>query len=163
MPNVLILCTGNSARSILGEVMFTELSGGEWTGYSAGSHPKGEPSLGAIRQLEAMGYPTEGLNSKSWDVFAGPDAPEMDLVVTVCDSAAGESCPIWPGAPARSHWGIPDPANHDPDTEAGRQAFALAAERLRARILLFLERYHPYMSPSQVASLADAVHHEMKD
>jgi arsenate reductase len=109
---VLVLCTGNSARSILGESILNRLgsAGAPLVGYSAGSHPRGIPNPYAIELLQAMGHPVAGLSSKSWDVFSGPEAPSLDIVITVCDQAAGETCPYWPGAPIQVHWGLPDPA-----------------------------------------------------
>ena len=133
MKNVLFLCTGNSARSILAEVLLNELGGGRFRAFSAGSHPTGQVNPGAIRKLAAEGHSTDGLESKSWDRFSGPDAPDIHLVITVCDNAAGETCPIWNGAPVTAHWGIPDPAYFD-DEEAREAAFDLAYTRLRRRI-----------------------------
>ena len=133
MRNVLFLCTGNSARSVLAEVLLNELGEGEFRAFSAGSKPTGTVNPGAIRKLNREGHSTEGLTSKSWDVFSGADAPEIDIVITVCDNAAGESCPVWNGAPVTAHWGIPDPAYFD-DEEARDAAFDLAYTRLRWRI-----------------------------
>ncbi len=135
--NVLVLCTGNSARSILGEVLFNNLGKGKFKAYSAGSHPAGAVNPGALEQLKIMGYSTDGLRSKSWDEFAAPGAPEFDFIFTVCDNAAGEACPLWPGKPATAHWGIPDPA-HVAGDEARRAAFKKAADQLARRIQLFL-------------------------
>ena len=131
--NVLFLCTGNSARSVLAEVLLNDLGAGRYRAFSAGSHPTGKVNPGAIRKLASKGHPTDGLSSKSWDVFSGADAPPVDIVVTVCDSAAGESCPVWNGSPVTVHWGIPDPAYFD-DEEARDAAFDLAYTRLRLRI-----------------------------
>jgi len=135
--NVLILCTGNSARSILGEVLFNNLGKGKFKTYSAGSKPAGKVNPGALEWLQGQGYSTAGLRSKSWDEFAAPGAPEFDFIFTVCDNAAGEVCPLWLGHPATAHWGIPDPAHVEGD-EARRAAFKKAAEQLARRIQLFL-------------------------
>lgn len=135
--NVLVLCTGNSARSILGEMLFNVLGKGRFKAYSAGSKPAGRVNPGALEWLQAQGYDTSGLRSKSWDEFAAPGAPEFDFIFTVCDNAAGEVCPIWPGKPATAHWGIPDPAHVEGD-EARRAAFKRAAEQLARRIQLFM-------------------------
>lgn len=135
--NVLVLCTGNSARSILGEVLFNVLGKGKFKAYSAGSKPAGRVNPGALEWLQGQGYSIEGLRSKSWDEFAAPGAPEFDFIFTVCDNAAGEACPIWPGKPATAHWGIPDPAHVEGD-EARRAAFRKAAEQLARRIQLFM-------------------------
>jgi arsenate reductase len=131
--NVLFLCTGNSARSILAEVLLNELGTGRYRAYSAGSRPSGTVNPGALEKLAAEGHATAGLESKSWDRFSSEEAPEFDIVITVCDNAAGESCPIWNGAPVTAHWGIPDPAYFD-DQEALETAFDLAYVRLRRRI-----------------------------
>jgi len=135
--NVLILCTGNSARSILGEVLFNTLGKGRFNAYSAGSKPAGRVNPGALEWLQAHGHSVEGLRSKSWDEFATSGAPEFDFIFTVCDNAAGEICPIWLGHPATAHWGIPDPAHVEGD-EARRAAFKKAAEQLARRIQLFM-------------------------
>jgi arsenate reductase (thioredoxin) len=108
--NVLFLCTGNSARSVLAEVMLNQYGKGSFRAYSAGSHPTGKVNPGTLRFLQRNSLPTDGLRSKSWDEFAKPGAPELDFVFTVCDKAAGEVCPIWPGQPMTAHWGVPDPA-----------------------------------------------------
>ncbi len=135
--NVLVLCTGNSARSILGEVLFNTLGKGKFKAYSAGSKPAGKVNLGALEWLNAHGHSTEGLRSKSWDEFSAPGAPEFDFIFTVCDNAVGEACPLWLGHPATAHWGIPDPAHIEGD-EARRAAFNKAAEQLARRIQLFM-------------------------
>lgn len=136
--NVLFLCTGNSARSILGEALLNELGKGRFRGYSAGSHPKGEVHPLAIEVLKANEIPTDGLRSKSWDEFAGPDAPTMNFVFTVCDNAAGETCPIWPGRPMTAHWGIEDPAAVDGPEFRRRAAFEDAFRFMRNRIEAFV-------------------------
>jgi len=134
--NILVLCTGNSARSILLESMLTHLSDGRIKGYSAGSNPSGKVHPQSLRLLAAKGYPVDDLSSKSWDVFAGQDAPEMDVVITVCGSAAAEECPYWAGAPIRVHWGVEDPAAaSEPDWDA---AFTLAYDQLYTRAQAFL-------------------------
>ena len=135
--NALILCTGNSARSILGEVLFNSLGQGKIKAYSAGSKPAGRVNPGAIEWLQSNGYHTDGYRSKSWEEFALPEAPQFDFIFTVCDNAAGEVCPLWLGQPATGHWGIPDPAHIEGD-EARRVAFNKVAEQLSHRIKLFL-------------------------
>jgi arsenate reductase len=134
---VLVLCTGNSARSILGEVLFNVLGKGKFIAYSAGSKPVGRVNPAALELLQQQGHGTEGLRSKSWNEFAAPGAPEIDFIFTVCDNAAGEVCPIWPGRPATAHWGIPDPAHVEGD-EAKRAAFKTAYAQLARRIQLFM-------------------------
>jgi len=134
--NVLFLCTGNSARSILGEVLMNHDGAGRFRAYSAGSQPKGSVHPMAIEVLSGLGFDTHGLASKSWDVFSGPDAPVFDFIFTVCDNAAGETCPIWPGHPMTAHWGIEDPAAVE--GEGQRAAFFDALRYLRRRIELFL-------------------------
>src|ERR1035437_4181888 len=135
--NVLVLCTGNSARSILAEVLFNVLGKGKFKAYSAGSKPAGKVNPGALALLQEQGHSIEGLRSKSWDEFAVPGAAAFDFIFTVCDNAAGESCPIWPGKPATAHWGIPDPAHVEGD-EARRTAFKTAYAQLARRIQLFM-------------------------
>lgn len=135
--NVLVLCTGNSARSILGEVLFNYLGKGKFRAYSAGSKPTGQPNPFALALLQQRGHSIDGLRSKSWDEFAAPGAPEIDFIFTVCDNAAGETCPIWPGHPATAHWGLPDPAHVEGD-EAKRTAFIKTYEQLARRIQLFM-------------------------
>ncbi len=136
--NVLFLCTGNSARSILAEAILNHLGKGRFHGYSAGSLPKGEVHPVSLQVLRQHGLPTEGLRSKSWDEFARPDAPKLDFIFTVCDNAAGEVCPIWPGHPMTAHWGIADPAAVQGSEAEQHAAFEQAYWLLRNRIeLLF--------------------------
>lgn len=136
--NILFLCTGNSARSILGEVLMNDLGRGAFRAYSAGSHPAGEVNPGAIEKLSREGHSVAGLASESWDTYTGENAPSFDLVITVCDNAAAEACPVWSGAPVRLHWGIPDPAVCEDDDER-RKAFDFAYDELRSRIESFLQ------------------------
>ncbi|WEX78432.1 arsenate reductase ArsC [Sinorhizobium numidicum] len=136
--NVLFLCTANSARSILAESILNAEGKGRFRAFSAGSNPKGKVHPLALRELESCGYPTEGLSSKGWDVFAGPDAPQMDFIFTVCDSAAGEACPVWPGHPMTAHWGVADPARVDGSEFEKERAFAEAARFLKNRITVFI-------------------------
>ena len=135
---VLFLCTGNSARSIMSEVLLNRRGGGRFRAHSAGSHPTGQVNPFAIATLQHAGLPIEGLRSKNWDEFAGPGATPLDFVFTVCDNAAGEVCPVWPGQPMTAHWGIPDPAAvQGPDAQK-RKAFEEAYLTLERRILLFV-------------------------
>jgi arsenate reductase (thioredoxin) len=136
--NVLILCTGNSARSIIGEALFNTMAAGRFKAYSAGSHPAGRVNPFAVEQVSALGYPLEHLRSKSWDEFSVPGAPELDFVITVCDKAAGEMCPLWPGQPITAHWGFPDPAAVEGSDNEKRAAFAQTARQMRTRVQLFL-------------------------
>jgi arsenate reductase len=136
--NVLFLCTGNSARSIMAEAILNHRGAGAFTAYSAGSHPTGSPRPEALRQIEAAAISTDGLRSKSWDEFAGPGAPHLDFVFTVCDNAAQEQCPYWPGQPMTAHWGIPDPAAVKGTPEEIARAFHDAFVVLDRRIGLFL-------------------------
>ncbi len=138
MPfNVLVLCTGNSARSILGEMLFNHLGGGRVKAWSAGSQPGGTVNPVALETLARHGVPADGARSKSWDEFAAPGAPEFDFIFTVCANAASETCPIWPGHPTTAHWALPDPAHVEP-IEARREAFETAYQSLRRRIEAFL-------------------------
>ena len=136
--NVLFLCTGNSARSILGEALIDHLGGGRFKGYSAGSFPKGEVNPLALTLLAQNGLPTAHLRSKGWDEFAAPGAPAMDVIITVCDEAAGEVCPIWPGHPVTAHWGLPDPAAAVGSEGERMAAFRRTWHSLAERIRLFL-------------------------
>jgi protein-tyrosine-phosphatase len=136
--NVLFLCTGNSARSILAEAVLNREGHGRFRAYSAGSHPRGEINPLTLETLDDMGFGTDGYRSKSWDEFATPDALKLDFVFTVCDDAAGEVCPHWPGQPMTAHWGIEDPAAVEGDHERRRRAFRDAFFMLQRRIGLFL-------------------------
>jgi arsenate reductase (thioredoxin) len=135
---VLFLCTGNSARSIMAEAILNHKGKGKFMAYSAGSHPTGQPRLEALHQIESAGLSTTGLRSKSWDEFAAPQAPKLDFVFTVCDNAANEQCPYWPGQPMTAHWGIPDPAAVKGTPEEIARAFCDAFIVLDRRIGLFL-------------------------
>lgn len=136
--NVLFLCTGNSARSIMAEAIMNSKGRPRFSAYSAGSHPSGTVRPEALRQLEVARMPTEGFRSKSWEEFSSPDAPKLDFVFTVCDSAAKEVCPIWPGQPMTAHWGVPDPAAVTGTEEEIRRAYRDAFFILERRISLFL-------------------------
>lgn len=150
--NVLFLCTGNTARSILAEGILRKDGAGRFTAFSAGSQPKGVVNPFALGTLAAFGYPAEGFSSKSWNAFAGPDAPKMDFVFTVCDNAAGEACPYWPGQPMTAHWGIEDPAGVEGTDIEKQRAFNEAFRFLRNRIQAFVAL--PFRSVSQMALTA---------
>jgi protein-tyrosine-phosphatase len=136
--NVLFLCTGNSARSIFGERLLERLGEGKFRGFSAGSHPKGEVHPMALKVLRINHFPTEGLRSKDWAEFARPNAPQMDFVFTVCDKAAAETCPVWPGQPMTAHWGVMDPVAVEGDEAIRLLAFRTAFRELENRIKLFV-------------------------
>ena len=136
--NVLFLCTGNSARSVIGEVLLNHWGKDRFHAYSAGSQPKSAVNPLTLELLRAMKLPTDGLRSKSWNEFAQPDAPRMDFVFTVCDQAAAETCPVWPGQPITAHWGVPDPAAVEGTHEKKMAAFRDAFQRLDTRIKLFM-------------------------
>ena len=136
--NVLFLCTGNSARSIMAEALVTTMGKGRFRGFSAGSKPGGKVNPFAIEQVRKTGYPVDDLRSKSWDEFAAPDAPHMDFIITVCDNAAGEACPIWPGHPATAHWGFEDPAAVEGTDEQKRAAFEKIFKQIMARMNSFV-------------------------
>ncbi len=135
--NVLFLCTGNSARSIIAESILKKVGAGRFHAFSAGSHPKGAVNPFALKVLDSLDYPTDGVRSKSWDEFAAPGAPVMDFVFTVCDTAAAEVCPIWPGQPMTAHWGIEDPAAVEGTDIQKEAAFVLATRYLKNRISIF--------------------------
>ena len=150
--NILVLCTGNSARSILGEVLINELGGDRFRAYSAGSHPVGQVNPGALAKLAAEGHSTKDLSSKSWDQFTGDGAPEIDIVITVCDNAAAESCPSWRGSPVIVHWGIPDPAVDDD--------FDSAYERVRGRVEAMLDLPLAGMNSAERREALSRIHGE---
>jgi arsenate reductase (thioredoxin) len=154
--NVLFICTGNSARSIIAEALLNELGRGRFKAFSAGSHPKGTVHPLALRELQTLRIPTDGLRSKAWEEFAAPEAPEMDFVFTVCDQAAGEACPMWPGQPMTAHWGMPDPAAVEGSDEAQQRAFRDAAVTLKRRLELMMSL--PFSSLE-----AMALHKAVKD
>jgi len=156
--NILVLCTGNSARSILLEAILNARSGGRVTAFSAGSQPKGAVHPASLALLRDKGLPTEGLRSKSWDEFAAPEAPVMDAVITVCGSAAAETCPMWPGAPLRAHWGVEDPAaaaEEDWDT-AFQQAFGALSARAEAFLALPFETMPAEALRAALAAIGEA-------
>lgn len=156
MINVLFLCTGNSARSILAEALLNRVGAGRFRGFSAGSQPKNDPNPHALALLDKLGHATASLRSKSWDEFAAEDAPEIDIVITVCDSAAGESCPIWPGKPVKAHWGIADPADVTEPTAARiafLEAFALLGERIGSMVNLPIETMPPAEVNTRLAEI----------
>lgn len=155
--NVLFLCTGNSARSILAESILNHLGEGRFRGYSAGSHPKGEVHPFAVDLLRSEGMPSAGLRSKIWDEFAAPGAPEMDFVFTVCDQAAGEVCPVWPGRPVTAHWGVPDPVGVEGDVWTRKSAFRSAFVHLEKRIRLFVSLRIPELDSLTVKKKVDEI------
>ncbi len=160
---ILVLCTGNSARSILGEALFNHLGHGRVKGFSAGSQPKGAPHPGALRLLKAKGIDTAPFRSKSWDEFSGPGAPDIDLAITVCGNAAGEVCPVFPGAPLRAHWGLPDPADVTGSDAAVDAAFAETWRLLEMRVRAFLaldltamDRAHAQRALAEIGAMEGA-------
>lgn len=153
--NILFLCTGNSARSIMAEALVTTMGQGMFKGYSAGSNPNGVVNPFAIEQVKKTGYPTDNLRSKSWDEFAAPDAPHMDFIITVCDNAAGEVCPIWPGHPSSAHWGFQDPAAVEGTDEEKRAAFERIFKQILARMNAFVSLPHNMLEKH-------AIHQEIK-
>ena len=160
--NVLFLCTHNSARSILAEALLNHLAQGRFRAYSAGSQPREHPVPHplALEALVEAGVATEGLSSKSWDVFAVPDAPRMDLVITVCDQAAGEACPFWPGQPATAHWGFADPSATEGTPEEKRAAFRHTLGLIRARLERFLAQPVDGLQPAALQATARALARE---
>ncbi|MEQ8404850.1 MAG: arsenate reductase ArsC [Oceanicaulis sp.] len=154
--NILILCTGNSARSILGEALFNARGAGAVSAYSAGSKPKGAPHPGALAVLEKNGLSTDGLRSKTWLEFEAEGAPVMEAVITVCDNAASEPCPVWPGAPARAHWGLPDPA--EASEAAARAAFEETFRALDRRVQAALEAGLVEAGPAERSAILRRAH-----
>jgi arsenate reductase (thioredoxin) len=136
--NALFICTGNSARSIIAESLLNRLGNGRFKAYSAGSHPRGQVDPIALELLESLNYDTNGLRSKNWNEFAGPDAPKMDFIFTVCDKAADEACPAWPGQPVTAHWGFPDPVAVQGSPEQKSKAFHDSLIQISHRIQLFV-------------------------
>ena len=159
--NVLFLCTGNSARSILAEAQLNAIGKDRFRAYSAGSFPKGEVHPFTLELLSNTGISTNGLRSKSWDEFAAPGSPRLDFVFTVCDQAAGEQCPFWPGNPVTAHWGVPDPAAVQGSDEEIRKAFRAAATTLRRRIELFanlpIEKLSAIKLKKEVAKIGESL------
>jgi len=153
--SVLILCTGNSSRSIMAEALFNVLGNGRFRAFSAGSHPAGTVNPFAAERCASIGYDPSKLRSKSWDEFAKPGAPQMDFVITVCDNAAGETCPFWPGAPITAHWGFEDPAAFDGSDEDKRKVFDKVFRQIMNRVTQFVNL------PLHLLDDA-AIHHEMK-
>jgi arsenate reductase len=155
--SVLFLCTGNSARSILAECILNRLGGGRFVAHSAGSHPRGAVHPDALELLRERGYPTARLRSKTWDEFAGPGAPAFDLILTVCDDAAGEACPAWPGRPVAAHWGMPDPAAAAGNAAERRAAFEAAYRGLRDRILRLVRLPIGELDPPELRRRLDEI------
>ena len=150
--NVLALCTGNSARSILAEAIVNREGAGRFRGFSAGSQPKGEPNPIALEFLQSLGYDTSYHRSKSWTEFSGPDAPNMDIIITVCDSAAGESCPYWPGHPLVAHWGLPDPSDVEGTHEQKLAAFQETHSLLMMRVKALFDLPIAELGPAELKS-----------
>lgn len=155
--NVLFLCTGNSARSILAEVLINRWGAGKFVGFSAGSYPKGGVNPLTLRFLQQVGLPTEGLRSKSWDEFARPDAPTLDFVFTVCDQAAGEVCPVWPGQPITAHWGVQDPAAVEGTDEEKLAVFNKVFRELESRIKIFCSLPLPSLDRVRIKERVDDI------
>jgi arsenate reductase len=161
--NVLFLCTGNSARSVLAESILNHLAGRRFRGFSAGSHPKGAVHPMTLQLLSQLDLPTDGLRSKSWDEFAKPGAPAMDFIFTVCDQAAGEMCPVWPGKPITGHWSIPDPAAAVGTDAERMQAFRDAFKMLETRISLFVNLRLDTVEPVKLRTQLDEIERYHQD
>lgn len=155
--NVLFLCTGNSARSQLAEVLVNTLSKGKITAHSAGSHPTGFVHPEALKLIADSGYPAAHLRSKSWDEFSGDGAPHMDFVITVCDNAAGETCPVWPGHPALAHWGVPDPAS----PQGYKDAWITLRRRIELLLALPIEKLDDLARAQQLQEIATQTPHQI--
>jgi protein-tyrosine-phosphatase len=155
--NVLFLCTGNSARSILAESIMNRWGKGQFRGFSAGSHPNGKVNPLALDLLRSFDFPIEGVRSKSWDEFAGPGGIHFDFVITVCDNAAGEACPVWPGMPITAHWGIPDPAAVEGSEIEKKSAFTQAFRAMDRRIKLFLSLPIASIDQMRIKERMDAI------
>ncbi len=155
--NVLVLCTGNSARSIMSEALINVLGKGRFYAYSAGSQPTGHVNPFAAEQAQSIGYPMENVRSKSWDEFSQPESPKMDIVITVCDSAAGESCPLWRGTPIKVHWGFEDPSHVNGSDEEKRQAFAHTFALIRQKIQKLVNLSIETLSQEELMNALDAI------
>lgn len=155
--NVLFLCTGNSCRSVFAESILNRIGDGRYRGYSAGSHPTGAVNPYTIELLQRFDYPTEHLRSKSWDEFASANAPKMDFVITVCDQAAGETCPVWPGKPATGHWGFPDPAKFEGTDEQKRAFFTKVYGMINNALSLFVSSQPELLDPSELKQKLAAI------
>jgi len=160
--NIHFICSGNSARSILAEALATTLSHGRFIGYSAGAKPTGSVHPMAIELIKSMGYPLEVLRSKSWDEFGSEGAPKMDFIITLCDSAAGEECPYWPGHPSTAHWGFPDPAAVESGDEAMLHAFKQVEMGLRNRIELLMDLAIDKLDHLELKEQLHSIHHRTK-
>jgi len=158
--NILFLCTGNSARSILAEALVTTLSGGKFIGYSAGSNPAGLVNPFASELVIEMGYPKEKLRSKSWDEYSLPHSPQMDLIITVCDNAANEACPVWVGHPSTAHWGFPDPASVDGTDAIKREAFQKTLLALKKNIEALIKLPIDQLDSSSLKKAIQDIHYE---
>lgn len=156
--NVLFLCTHNSARSIMAEALMNKLGNGRFHAFSAGSQPKSSPNPFALEQVAKLGFAPANFNSKTWDDFALPGAPHMDIIITVCDNAAGEACPVWLGHPATAHWGFPDPSNTEGGDEAKREAFHQVFMAIKQHIELLIALPLSALEPRDLAIELERVH-----